>query len=314
MTFDTPGLNTGSLIGGGARQHLETEECGAGVDWSRGLKGLKNLRANSNNEPGAVLTKVIEGEIIPRLFLAHSLVEQERRAGIQVEDLSGLASCEAFARLVLVSEPAEIVDRIERFLDRGIKLERIFLDMLAPVARKLGEFWEEDRCTFADVTLGLARLHQVLHEIGRRKMCNFDGPAQKHRAFFVPVPGEQHTFGLSMLEEFFLHAGWETASDHTATMSAILRTVTEQSVDVIGISVGCKEFLDPLSDLIAKVRGASKNRDALVMLGGRVFLESPELSEKFEAATTVTDGVHAVHTAERLVSRPTVAEGSRKTV
>jgi methanogenic corrinoid protein MtbC1 len=312
MTFDTPDMDTGSIIGMNQRQHVESDGCGGGVDWSRGLKGLKKPIASSTNEPGYLLTKVIEGEIIPRLFLAHSLLERERRTGTPTEDITGLMSCDAFARLVLVSEPAEIVERIETFQRRGIKLERIFLDMLAPVARKLGEFWEEDRCTFTDVTLGLSRLHQVLHEVGRRGAGASNNGGQPHRAYFVAVPGEQHTFGLSMLEEFFLHAGWETASHHAPSTEVILETVADQRVDIVGISVGCKDFLDPLSDLIMKIRSASRNRDALVMLGGRVFLENPELSEQFGAATTVTDGVHAVQTAEKLVARP--ADELRRTV
>ena len=145
------------------------------------------------------------------------------------------------------------MEKVEQLLCRGVRLERIFLDLLAPVARKLGEFWEEDRCTFADVTLGLARLHQVLHEIGRRgfhpNVLN-----AKRRAYFVPSPGEQHTFGLSMLEEFFLHAGWETASNHSASASTIVETAAAQRLDVIGFSVGCKEHLGQLSDFIRRAR------------------------------------------------------------
>jgi hypothetical protein len=39
------------------------------------------------------------------------------------------------------------------------------------------------------------------------------------------------------------------------------------------------------------------------MIGGRLFLEFPELASKFVRATVVKDGVHAVQIAEALVSR-----------
>jgi methanogenic corrinoid protein MtbC1 len=249
------------------------------------------------------LTKVIEGEIIPRLFLAHRNLQQIAQLEKTPESQPDLGDSEVFARLVLSSEPAEIVQRIEALMMQGVKLERIFLDLLAPVARKLGEFWDQDLCTFTDVTLGLSQLHQILHEISRRKFNDVVEVAATRRAYLVPTPGEQHTFGLSMLEEFFLHAGWETASDYSASETTILETVAAQNLEVVGFSVGCKEFLDPLSQLIERTRNASRNRDVTIMIGGRLFLEYPELASKFVRATVVTDGVHAVQIAEALVSR-----------
>jgi methanogenic corrinoid protein MtbC1 len=248
---------------------------------------------------GSLLTKVIEGEIIPRLFLAH---RELHRGVAQDNDPAEILTSEAFARLVLDSESEEIVAHVQALLDRGITLERVFLDLLAPVARKLGEFWEEDACTFTDVTLGLSRLHRVLHEISHR---NGPGtrPSLNRRAFFAPVPGEQHTFGVSMLEEFFLHAGWQTACDHTPSANSILQIAATQSLDIIGFSVGCQELLDPLSDLIDRTRKASCNRDVAIMVGGGLFIGNPELAARFGNATIVSDGVHAVQIAEEIVSR-----------
>ncbi len=303
ISFDGPDANVEKALGRGPRREMDSESCGGDVDWSRGLRGLPRTNSRSRDVSGSLLTKVIEGEIIPRLFLAHRNQQPTAKAAEKLEKPADIGNSDDFARLVLASEPSEIVDRVEALMARGIKLERIFLDLLAPVARKLGEFWEEDRCTFTDVTLGLARLHQVLHEISRRNGGGAFQSSVKRRAYFVPSPGEQHTFGLSMLEEFFLHAGWETASDHAADEAAILRTVREQKLDVIGFSVGCNEFLDPLSQLIKRTREASRNRDVTIMVGGRLFLENPHLAAKVSGATVITDGVHAVQTAEALVSR-----------
>jgi methanogenic corrinoid protein MtbC1 len=250
-----------------------------------------------------VLSKVIEGEIIPRLFLAHNDIQARQAANKPAEALIPLGDSETFARLVLISDTQEIVAQVYALLDRGVKLERIYLDLLAPVARLLGVMWEEDRCTFTDVTLGVARLHQVLHEIGRRTAGGTRVPVAKRRAFFAATPGEQHTFGLSMLEEFFLHAGWETASDHAASESSIMRSVAAESFDLIGFTVGCKEFLEPLSALIGRVRAASRNPEAVIMVGGRLFLDEPRLAKDLGADVVACDGVHAVQIAERLVSQ-----------
>jgi methanogenic corrinoid protein MtbC1 len=248
---------------------------------------------------GSLLTKVIEGEIIPRLFLAH---RELHRGVAQDNDPAEILTSEALARLVLDSESEEIVAHVQALLDRGITLERVFLDLLAPVARKLGELWEEDACTFTDVTLGLSRLHRVLHEVGHRNGAG-TRPVLKRRAFFAPVPGEKHTFGVSMLEEFFLHAGWETACDHAPSSDSIVHTAATQSLDIIGFSVGCQELLDPLSDLIDRTRKASCNRDVAIMVGGGLFIDNRDLAARFGNATIVSDGVHAVQVADEMVSR-----------
>lgn len=318
-SVDTSVAENDQSFGQGMRLGLDDGSCGAGIDWSRGIQALKGLSrptsSPSGDPSGSVLTKVIEGEIIPRLLLAHrdqSIRVRAEEAQSDVGDLADIGTSEAFAELVLVSDTQAIIERVEALQARGITLQQIFLDLLAPVARMLGVFWEEDRCTFADVTIGLSRLHQVLHEIGRRGLGDIDRPKQRRRAYFAPSPGEQHTFGLSMLEEFFLHAGWETACDFVATETAVLKTAASQHLDIIGFSVGCKEFLEPLSDLIRRTRAVSRNRNVTIMVGGRLFLDFPELAAKVVGATVVSDGVHAVQIAESMVSHaPRSGEAQR---
>jgi methanogenic corrinoid protein MtbC1 len=275
------------------------DNCGGDIDWSAGLRGLSLRQGRAHpNANGGLLTKVIEGEIIPRLLMAH------RNFQVPAASAKALPVMDSavFARLVLDCEADEIVEHVQTLLDQGIALERVFMDLLAPVARRLGEFWLEDQCTFTEVTLGLSRLHQVLHEIGRRNRA-VPYPDQKRRAFFAPVPGEQHTFGVSMLDEFFLHAGWETACEHAPSTASILQVAATQSLDIIGFSVGCQEFLDPLSALIDKTRKASCNRDLTIMVGGGLFIDNRDLAGRFGNATIVADGVHAVQIAEETVSR-----------
>ena len=297
MTFDAvPGLPAQNS---GHSRRKPKNACDGGIDWAKGLQGLPRSSRQFSDVSSSLLTKVIEGEIIPRLLIAHRALRRSETAGDGLDDA---LTTEAFARLVLDSESEEIVQHLETLLDRGVTLEHVFLELLAPVARKLGQFWEEDLCTFTDVTLGLSRLHRVLHEIGRRSDPGRQS-ALRRRAFFAPVPGEKHTFGISMLEEFFLHAGWETACDHDPSTAGILHVAATQSLDVIGFSISCQEMLDPLSELIDRTRDSSCNRDVAIMVGGGLFIDNQDLAANFGNAVIVADGVHAVQVAEEMVSR-----------
>jgi methanogenic corrinoid protein MtbC1 len=301
-SYDASALMGEQHGGRGSKQHTGEDSCGESLDWLRGIEGLAKSVERS---PGVsrTLAKVIETDIIPRLLLAHS--DHSGRYQPRSSRVSAQPTCDvdAFSRLVLKSEPVEIMEEVQALISSGVSLKRIYLDFLAPVARRLGELWEEDRCTFTDVTLGVSRLHYVLREVGRRNGDNLNNPPTKRRVYLVPSPGERHTFGLSMVGEFFLHAGWEVATDHAAAAATILESVSSQWLDVIGFTVGCVEHLDPLLVLIDRTRKESSNREITIMVGGRLFLDKPDFALRISGATVISDGVNAVNTAETLLAQ-----------
>jgi len=299
ISLDTSAQNGSEPTGLNSTQELQDGSCGDPIGWLRSIGGLPSA-AEQENLSGGVLAKVIEREIIPRLFLAH-LGPANGRKTMEATEVIALADSDAFAEMVLTQGFSEIMDRVQSLIDRGVSLQRIYLDVLSPVARRLGELWEQDRCTFTDVTLGLARLQQVLREVGRRSGETLKRPIPKARIYLVPAPNEQHTFGLSMVEEYFLHAGWETAIDHVHATQTILQTVAKQRLDVIGFTVGCEEFFNPLLDLVQRVRKFTLNREMIVMVGGKFVADHPELSSQVKGITFISDGVTAVESAEALI-------------
>jgi hypothetical protein len=113
-----------------------------------------------------------------------------------------------------------------------------------------------------------------------------------------------------MLGEFFQNAGWLTGIDHAATSETILHTVRTQPIDLVGFSIGCMEFLDPLSELIRRTRDASCNQDIIIMVGGRLFVDFPELANNLKAHAVITDGVDAVRIADKIVSEISRSRGA----
>ena len=90
----------------------------------------------------SVLIQVIEGEIIPRLFLAHRHRPQQRAyAGDPKLWTEVLGGDEIFANLFLGGHTADIVGRLQALVDNGVPRQRVYVDILAPIARRLGTFW-----------------------------------------------------------------------------------------------------------------------------------------------------------------------------
>lgn len=300
ISFDTSASGSEDRVRGNPGAEFDDCSCGEPLDWLRSLGGLPSPQ-DPETLSGGLLARVIEREIIPRLLLAH-LGQPHVPKPVDDSSVMALFDGDAFTDLVLRSKFAEIMDQVQAILDRGVSLQRVYLDLLAPVARRLGEYWEQDRCSFTDVTLGLSRLQHVLREVGRRTGAGRAQGQPKSRIYLVPAPGEQHTFGLSMVEEYFLHAGWETALDQGHSLPTIIETVVSQNIDLLGFTVGCEDFFDPLLESVAKVRKAARNRNVAIMIGGKFISDHPEITTKIEGVTFVSDGAKAVDTATRLIS------------
>ncbi len=243
------------------------------------------------------LAATIETAIIPRLLLSHG-------GGRSMNDLSPQRpvnvtpqTVDVFTQLVFSPDNAEAIDFIEDVVSRGLRIERVLLDLLAPSARLMGEMWTADQVSFVDVTLGLSRIQQLLRQLRNMTDGSAVSAVNKGRALLVPAPGEQHTFGLRVVEEFLLRDGWEVRSNLRATEHDILQLAAEDSYDFVGLSLSAERLLPELQSAIAKLRKCSRNRTVRVMVGGVLFSGQSEYTRLVDADAAVIDAQQAVDKA-----------------
>jgi methanogenic corrinoid protein MtbC1 len=248
------------------------------------------------------LLRTIEAEIIPRLMLAHRTSPFELAACEVASSRIGREEVVEFASLV-IAQPAEVaIACVEARRADGVPLEAIYLDLVAPAARHLGELWEADLCDFTQVTLGLWRLQQVMHELSPVFQSETDCEARPRRALLVPAPGSQHTLGLFMVSEFFRRAGWDVWGEPTTTMTDMAALARAEWFDLVGLSVGSECLLEDLSSLIGRLREVSLNPSITVMVGGQLFAAHPEWAAAVGADATAGDAPQAVVRAEALLA------------
>lgn len=293
------------------RTRMSERDATALDDFSMMTADCGSLEADACGDRAAAnqsrsLVETIEGEVIPRLMLAHRLPSYHPAAG----SASGKPSAEeveAFTRLVVGRGRQAARRRIEELRGEGYALGSIFLDLLAPVARRLGAMWESDELTFADVTMGLSCLQQLLREFGPTFEREEEGGADGRRIALAVVPGEQHTFGTFILEEFFRRDGWEVWCSGSASQEVLLGLVADEFFPVIGLSLSWEGLIDDLASLIGAIRKASRNPDIVVMVGGYVFDGRPELVSSVGADFVARDCREAVelvnHKLELIAAR-----------
>lgn len=283
------GLSRGAAAPGTGGEMCEAE-----------LPGFRPAEA-ANDTRMSQLARTIEQEIIPRLMLAHRTAPEPlvRPAGaayvITADDVK------QFAKLVLSHEEDIAFATIQTLRARDVSVEKIYLDLLAPTARYLGELWEEDLCNFTDVTVGLGRLQRVLRELSPALGHSVEHPSQGRRVLLLPSPGEQHTFGLVMVAEFFRRAGWDVTGGAWFDGVDAATLVKTEWFDVIGFSLGSAVHLPQLAASIVAVRQVACNRGLAVLVGGPLFGNHPGLVDEVGADGMTIDGSEAPSLAEGLI-------------
>jgi methanogenic corrinoid protein MtbC1 len=276
-----------------------TGDCGVGQPAGGAPSEQATLKAESEARM-ARLVRTIEGEIVPRLVLARRVVQpllpvlgKPARAPDEVD-------VRELVRLLLAHDVGVASAYVETVRQRGATLESVCLCLLAPAARELGLLWEEDECDFMQVTVGLCRLHQLLRELSPE----FRAERKVNRnVLLAPVPGDQHTFGITLVAQFLRRAGWEVWHEFPTSSAELLQIVRQNWFTVVGLSVGSETRVDDVAAMIVAIRQTSRNRSLGVLLGGPVLVARPELAAQMGADATACDGPMAVLRAEHMCTR-----------
>jgi MerR family transcriptional regulator, light-induced transcriptional regulator len=252
------------------------------------------------------IARAVETEIIPRLLLSHIAapkIQPNRREAASSNTMAAInhAELEAFADIIIHRSLKAGTEFIDSLLASGMTLEAMIVDVLSTTARHLGELWDEDRITFVDVSLGLSRLQQLLRVYGPAFEAEFAPKAEGHRILLAAMPGEQHTFGMSVVEEFFRRDGWDVQSETSISRAELLNRAQQEHFDVIGISASADASVNLLAPLIRACRDVSMNREVRVIVGGCSFLAKPENALALGADLVACNGKEAILNVERLL-------------
>lgn len=252
----------------------------------------------------------MELELIPRL-LAHARTNDVQADWpAKTNQTISTADVERFVKACLAHDEEKCPAMMTEFIDAGVPLDRLCLDLLTPAGRMLGTQWEEDEVDFLEVTLGLGRMQRVVRDLGRRVAAETPMSADAGQAFLCGMPDEQHSFGLAMVAEFFVADGWGVTVGPPLGVEDVLHEVGAHWYDVVGLSAGIVERLPKIAEVIRTIRHASLNADLAVMVGGRAFLDNPDAVMQVGADACAPDAAQGPLIARTLVqARRAALEG-----
>ncbi len=291
----------------GLRQLLNADEYLQEYDVFGFCSGEEDERSGRDERPAPsvssldALATTIETQIVPRLMLAHRAELSE--SALKPEDVLEPNGDDvlAFASIIIQDDIGKARNFVDELQGRGVSLESVFLELLAPTARHLGDLWLDDRCDFMSVTLGLSRLQQLLRSLSAAAGSDRRAVDPDKRALLITIPGEQHTFGMYMVAEFFRRGGWDVWGGEPEGDKAVLEFLNDDWFDVVGVSISRESSLARLDRFIWRMRKSSRNPQIAVLLGGRALAGRPDLAGEYGADAIADDGRQAVSQAEEML-------------
>ena len=235
---------------------IERDGCSVEGDFVSG-PGSPGAPGDQTDYARSLLT-LIEGEIIPRLMVAHASLPPmaaptEGTAVIEAGEL------EAFGPLVLQVEVDALLLHVEAILARGVAIDTVLVDLLAPTARQLGAFWEDERCEFVDVTMGLWRLQEIVNEISQRLPAERRPPASNRCAFLGPNPGDQRCCGTVAVDDRFRRDGGLPDRLSAAENADLQRRLADDWFGKLGLTDSNDCHIGQTRPMTAALRSVSRN-------------------------------------------------------
>ena len=260
------------------------------------------------------LERTIENELVPRLLASHRAGPVPPALAIAIARELSESDVDGFVAAVRSPDDAKAVQFVRDVLAEGAKIEAVYLDLLAPSARRLGQMWDNDECDFVEVTVSLGRMQRLLRDLSQVFLADATRSEPVGNVLLTCIPGEQHTLGIIMVGEFLLRDGWRVLVGAPWSESDLLTMVGTEWYDVIGFSVGSESRLPLLKRDIRRLKSASRNPHVQFMVGGQVFSDDPAVADQVGANAIAGDAREAPQIARRLLdaARSAASDASRE--
>ncbi|MEM7470448.1 MAG: cobalamin-dependent protein [Pseudomonadota bacterium] len=226
------------------------------VVFEKSYSEISNLKARFPEEVVASLAR----EVLARLA-QHRSAYAKTPAPVADETIEALATA-----LVSPDQKAAANLILEMRAD-GTKDEQLYLTYLASASRRLGEWWNDDKITFAEVTTGSGRIYAILRSL-KPISTKPRPPTLGQSALFAATPGETHTLGIKMAADLMRTDGWDVELALDLSHDALMERIAATDQPIIGLTAAGEHAVPNLAKLVLAIRIWSPG--ALILVSGNV--------------------------------------------
>jgi methanogenic corrinoid protein MtbC1 len=203
-------------------------------------------------------------EWLARAAIARLAAEAALRAGPEPAALSDHV-VEHFSELLAAGDYAAAEAVLHRLTGQRQDYARIADGLLSRAARRLGQRWEEDSLSFADVSVAVAQIFRLNQAFRQRHVPIRRGAARL--GLFATLPGQPHNLGLVLAAEAFRGQGWDVELRLDTPSREIVELAQRHRPSLIGLTISREDKRHQLAHLILTLRALPV--PFRIMLGGR---------------------------------------------
>jgi hypothetical protein len=154
-----------------------------------------------------------------------------------------------------------------------------FVRLYGRTAEALGDLWQADACTGADITVALSELQLVYSRMRRHGVIDPDRAVGVYRVTVAQMPGDLHIVGSILQADVLRSRGWSAMSRFPSSTQELLNEVARRPLDCLVVATSSvspdDEGFERLRTLVSALRAVSLNPDLAIVVAGRAFTDSP---------------------------------------
>jgi methylmalonyl-CoA mutase cobalamin-binding domain/chain len=166
---------------------------------------------------------------------------------------------------------------VAQMVAAGISSTDIAEVFVTLAARKLGEAWVDDRLSFSEVTIGAARLQELVRSLGHADAGGSVTVPLGHRILLVIPAEEDHTLGAFIAANQFRRYGLWVHLAIGQSPKEVAETVAAQDFEMIGVSGAGRRAIGAVRNLVTSVKERCPNCAPVVVGGNMCKLDNSVL-------------------------------------
>lgn len=205
---------------------------------------------------------------------------------------------ERYLAAIRAGDRRRAFEAIDAAREAGLGVGTVYIEVFQPALREIGRLWQSNELTVAEEHLATAITQAAMARLFEQSFQWSPGQGRSLIAACADV--ERHEVGLRMLCDLLEMQGWDTTYlGASVPVASLVEMVQKRRPDVVALSAAIAPHLPRLRAVIRALREGVDGRAPLILVGGRPFLEDPELATRVGADLTAPDAVQAVELLQR---------------
>ncbi|MEM9433378.1 MAG: cobalamin-dependent protein [Pseudomonadota bacterium] len=205
---------------------------------------------------------------------------------------------------LLDDDPTTLRPVVTKLLDGDITPETFIQSYAGDAARRIGTMWEENKISFADVTIAVARLQESVRRIQSRNV-NFLNMENRPEVLIVVPRDEDHMIGAFICRDAFEELGCTCTLSIGQRVREVSMLAGSHRFDMVGISISSSRTVKTAARLVKEIR-TKLRRSTPIVIGGGITQQDRDLCAETGADLATSDPKKAVEFCN-IVSRTTAS-------